>query len=75
MLAREAKLALEIIRLKKPMIVQTEGAKRADDALVEIAKEPDFVLTQDKILKQRLRKKHVNILVIRGENHLDIENV
>jgi len=73
-LARNAKLAHELLKQKDTVIVPTHEAGNADDVLVAIASEPDFVLTQDRELKRRLKAKGAGIVVIRQDNHLELEN-
>jgi rRNA-processing protein FCF1 len=73
-LAREAKLAIELIKLKRVSIQETDGHARVDDVLVQICQEHNFVLTQDQELKRRLKNRHVGIIVIRSDSHLMLEN-
>ncbi len=74
MLAQEAKLAVALIKQKNVPVVATQGARTADDALLQVAQEPDFVLTQDQALKRLLKGKGIGVIVIRGQDHLEIEN-
>jgi len=70
-LAREAKLALLI--MKDVKVIKALGAT-ADEQLLNEAKDPDFVLTQDQDLKRRLKDKGIGVIVIRNQNHLELEN-
>jgi len=52
--------------------VNAEG--NPDDSILELAeKEKGIVLTNDKILKKRLREKGITVIFLRGKNHLEIE--
>jgi rRNA-processing protein FCF1 len=73
-LAREAALALSMIKAKKVTTIPAQSAPTVDDAIVLAASEPDFVLTQDKELKRKLKAKHVGVVCIRAESHLELEN-
>ena len=73
-LAQEAKLSLSLLRQKNVLVIKTVGGVMADDALVEVAQEQDFVITQDQELKRRLKQKRVGVIVIRGQDHLEMEN-
>ncbi|MDI6916951.1 MAG: twitching motility protein PilT [Thermoplasmatales archaeon] len=45
-----------------------------DDSILELAeKEKGVVLTNDKILKKRLREKNIPVVFLRSKNHLEIE--
>lgn len=43
-----------------------------DDSILELA-EKGIVVTNDKILKKRLREKNIPVVFLRGKNHLEIE--
>jgi rRNA-processing protein FCF1 len=73
-LAKEAALAIHLTKSKPVTIIKAPPAPTVDDALLAAANEPDFVLTQDKELKRKLKEKRVGIVVIRGESHLELEN-
>lgn len=73
-LAGEAKTALMLLRQKNVIIMKTEGTQNADNALVGVAHEADFVITQDQELKRRLKAKGVGVIAIRGQDHLELEN-
>tara|TARA_Y100000310_G_C20354068_1_gene655789 strand:- start:172 stop:528 length:357 start_codon:yes stop_codon:yes gene_type:complete len=57
--ARQAALALKIIKAKKILVISSEGI--VDDVLVEHSKKGDLVLTQDRGLKIRLSKPYLTI--------------
>lgn len=73
-LAQEAKVALLLLKQKGVLIMKTAGTTNADDALVDVTHETDFVLTQDQELKKRLKAKNVGVIIIRGQDHLELEN-
>jgi hypothetical protein len=52
-------------------IVDT-GASYADDAVVELATTDDYVVTNDKPLRDRLLERGVRVIGLRGANELTI---
>ena len=54
-------------------VVSTE-ATFADDAVVELADEVDYVVTNDRPLRRRLRERDVSTLCLRGRAKLAITN-
>lgn len=74
---RAAKLAFDLLMSKKFYIVpraKQKAFKGADNHLFKIAETgKDYVATNDKGLKARLRAKDVNLIVLRQKNHLIIE--
>ncbi len=54
-----AMLAVGIIKVKKVEIIGERG--NVDDLLVEFSKKGDLVLTQDIVLKKRLKKPYLTI--------------
>ncbi len=66
-----ARLALVLIKQKHLKVVRSFLKKSADDVLVQKATPDDYVATQDKALKQRLKSKNINILTLKGKRHMD----
>lgn len=57
--SRGAKLALSLLMAKKVKLIKEDGF--VDDLLVKHSKKGDLVLTQDIILKRRLKKPYLTI--------------
>lgn len=57
--SRGAKLVLAILKAKKVKVLEQEG--NVDDALAELSKHGDLILTQDFELKKRLTKPYLTI--------------
>jgi rRNA-processing protein FCF1 len=68
---QEAKLALKIIKLKKPKIIDLEG-KNTDKTIINYAKKnPDvFVATLDKEIKKSVRNHKI---IIRNRKKLEVD--
>ncbi len=68
-----AKLARTILMTKRVTVIPTEGG-HTDKLLVQMADENHIVATMDKALKQQLKKKKQDVVIIRGKNRLGIVN-
>lgn len=66
-----AKLAMTILMTKRVTILPTEGG-HTDKLLIEKADENHIVATMDKALKQQLKKKKQDVVIIRGKNRLAV---
>ncbi|HLC56600.1 MAG TPA: ribonuclease VapC [Candidatus Nanoarchaeia archaeon] len=66
--SQPSKLALKLLEFKKIKIIKTEE-KYADDAIVNISDDKTIVATQDKELKQRLKKRNIKLMVIRQKKY------
>lgn len=64
-----AKLARTILMTKRVTVIPTEGG-HTDKLLVKMADENHIVATMDKALKQHLRKKKQDVIIMRGKNKL-----
>jgi rRNA-processing protein FCF1 len=64
-----AKLALAVIRQKGIKIIKTEGG-HVDDILVELAKEEAIIITQDRELKERIKKADGKVMTIRQKKKI-----
>jgi hypothetical protein len=70
---RNANLALQILKAKAVSVIGTEKDLVVDDLIVDIIKKEDFVATQDKELKKRVKAKGAGIITMRQEKYLIIE--
>lgn len=68
--SKAASVALELIKKKKLEIIPSAGA--VDDAIVSIADRETIVATNDRKLIKRLKNKNVEIIYLRGKNHLEM---
>lgn len=66
-------LAPKLARQQGVEVLETEGEGEVDDLIVDIAEE-FIVATNDKELKRRLKKNGRPVIIIRGKNHLEVEN-
>ncbi len=66
-----AKLAKVILMTKHVMILPTDGG-HTDKLLLEKADENHIIATMDKALKQKLKKKGNDVVIIRGEKKLAV---
>ena len=66
-----AKLAKTILMTKKVTIMPTEGG-HTDNLLLKKAGEEYTIATMDKALKQKLKKKGQDVIIIRGTNRLAV---
>ena len=70
-----AKIALQLLKLKKIEIIKTNSSKRTDDIIAEYAKEKEFIVgTQDKDLKRKLVNQGITVIVLRQKKFLAIVN-
>lgn len=67
-----AKLALKLIKLKEIKKLKTTSNRNVDELILDSAKKDDFVATQDKELKQKLKKRHIPIVILRQRKFLEI---
>lgn len=71
-----AKLALQLIKVKKPVILASKTAtfKNVDKTILELAaKERLMVATQDRLLKSELKKLGIGLIELRQEKYLRFE--
>ena len=67
-----AKIGLELIKQKKVKKIKS-SERNVDEALVNLSDENTIVATSDKVLKQRLRKKNINLITLRKKQYLVLE--
>jgi len=68
-----AKVATGLIKQKHLKVVRSSFKNSVDDTIVETAQKGDFVATQDKGLKQKLKAKKIGIITLKDKSHLIIE--
>ena len=66
-----AKLAKTILMTKRVTIIPTTGG-HTDKLLLEMADENHMIATMDKTLKQQLKKKKQDVVIMRGKNKLAV---
>jgi rRNA-processing protein FCF1 len=66
---KAAKLARTILMTKKVTIIPTSGG-HTDNLLLAKADENHIIATMDKALKQRLKRKKQDVIIIRGQKKL-----
>jgi rRNA-processing protein FCF1 len=66
-----AKLAKMILMTKRVTVIPTEGG-HTDNLLLDKADENNIIATMDKALKQRLKRKKQDVVIMRGENRLAV---
>ena len=64
-----AKLALDILKKKKIKIMRS-GSEPVDDQLVKLAEKGAVIVTQDKILKKRIKAVDGQLIMIRQQQKL-----
>ena len=70
-----AKIALQLLKIKKIEIIKTNSSGRTDDIIAEYASEKEFIIgTQDKDLKRKLVNHGVSVIVLRQKKFLAITN-
>ena len=70
-----AKVALKLIAIKNIAIVNTQGNKKTDDAIIELSSENNYIVaTQDKDLKRRLINQRIEVIVLRQKKILVLAN-
>jgi len=66
-----AKLARMILMTKRVTVIPTEGG-HTDNLLLDKADENNIIATMDKALKQRLKRKKQDVVIMRGKNRLTV---
>lgn len=68
-----AALALRLLASKKIKHLKTEKNLNTDELIVELAKQPDFIVaTQDMALKRILKANNVPLIVLRQKKYLKL---
>jgi|TARA_B100001971_G_scaffold214240_1_gene250629 rRNA-processing protein FCF1 len=69
-----AKVALQLLKLKKVDVVKTGSKRHTDDIILDYAEKGYLVATQDKDLKRRLINLDLSVIVLRQKKVLAIVN-
>lgn len=68
-----AKIALQLIRLKKVKNIKTKDNKTVDDLILDIVNKNYIVATSDKVLKQKLRQKKITLIILKNKRYLECQ--
>ena len=69
-----ARVALQLLRLKKVGVIKTSSKKHTDDIILDYAKKDYLVATKDKDLKRKLINQYCSVIVLKQKKILDIVN-
>jgi len=70
-----AKIALQLLKIKKIEILKTDSSGKTDDIIVEYAYKKDYlVATQDKDLKRRLINQGSTTIILKQKKMLAVVN-
>jgi len=69
-----ARVALQLLKLRKVVVIKTGSKKHTDDVILDYAEKDYLVATQDKDLKRRLIHHNVKVIVLRQKKILAIVN-
>lgn len=70
-----AKVALQLLKIKKIGIIKTNSSEKTDDLILDYASKNDALIgTQDKDLKRRLINQGVSVIVLKQKKFLAISN-
>ena len=69
-----ARVALQLLKLRKVSVIKTGSKKHTDDVILDYAEKDYLVATQDKDLKRRLIHHNVKVIVLRQKKILAIVN-
>ncbi|MCH8067029.1 MAG: nucleotide-binding protein [Nanoarchaeota archaeon] len=69
-----ARVALQLLKLRKVGVIKTGSKKHTDDVILDYAEKDYLVATQDKDLKRRLIHHNVKVIVLRQKKILAIVN-
>ena len=64
-------MTLLLLKKNKVKILKTKSNKRVDDLIIETAKKGYAVATQDKALKQRLKRQNIKVITLRQKKYLN----
>lgn len=71
--SRAAKLATDLIKNKKVKIIKTISEKDVDSQILEFAQKNNYIVaTQDKELKNRLKRKNLQVIFLRQKKYLEL---
>ena len=70
-----AKIALQLLKIKKVNIIKTKSSKGTDDEIIYYAENKKcFVATQDKDLKRRLVNQGNSVIILKQKQKLAVIN-
>jgi uncharacterized protein len=69
-----ARIAMQLLKLKKVGIVKTNSDRHTDDLILDYAKTGYLVATQDKDLKRRLINHGIEVIVLKRKKILALAN-
>ena len=69
-----AKVALQLLKLKKVNVIKTSSKKNTDDIILEYGKKDHLVATQDKDLKRKLINQGCSVIILKQKKILAIFN-
>ena len=69
-----AKVALQLLKLKKVNVVKTGSEKHTDNIILDYAEKGYLVATQDKDLKRRLINRDLSVIALRQKKVLVVVN-
>ena len=69
-----ARIALQLLKLRKVGVIKTRSKKHTDDVILDYAEKDYLVATQDKDLKRRLIHHNVKVIVLRQKKILAMVN-
>ena len=70
---RYGDLVTKLVDQQEVEVLETEGNGEVDDLLVQLCDE-FLVATNDKELKQRIKDEGRPVMIVRGKDHLEVEN-
>ncbi len=68
---KEIKIALEVMKKEKFKEIKIEG-KNADEVLIELSEKGYLIATNDKELKEKIKKKNGKVLFLRQKKIIEI---
>ena len=66
-------LVTKLIEKKPIEVIDTSSSKNADDLLLEFSERGYVVCTNDRELRERIKKKGSPVVILRGENKLQYQ--
>jgi len=69
-----AKVALQLLKLKKVDVIKTTSKKHTDDIILDYAKKDYLVATQDKDLKRKLVNQECKVIILKQKKILALVN-
>lgn len=70
---RYGDLVEKLVEIQDIEVLETEGEGEVDDLLVDLCDE-FLIATNDKELKNRIKGERRPVMIVRGKDHLEVEN-